>query len=85
LLDALRDGHDVLVVTDAGMPSISDPGYRLVAAAAASGVAVTTVPGPSAVTACAGRLRTTCASVLFRRIPAAQSGRSAPAARLVGR
>ena len=51
LLDVLRDGHDVLVVTDAGMPSISDPGYRLVAAAAASGVAVTTVPGPSAVTA----------------------------------
>ncbi|HEY2795364.1 MAG TPA: 16S rRNA (cytidine(1402)-2'-O)-methyltransferase, partial [Micromonosporaceae bacterium] len=51
LLDALRDGRDVLVVTDAGMPSISDPGYRLVAAAVASGVAVTTVPGPSAVTA----------------------------------
>ena len=51
LLAALRDGHDVVVVTDAGMPSISDPGYRLVAAAAASGVAVTTVPGPSAVTA----------------------------------
>lgn len=51
LLDVLRDGHDVLVVTDAGMPSISDPGYRLVAAAVASGFAVTTVPGPSAVTA----------------------------------
>jgi 16S rRNA (cytidine1402-2'-O)-methyltransferase len=51
LLDVLRDGGDVLVVTDAGMPSISDPGYRLVAAAVASGVTVTTVPGPSAVTA----------------------------------
>jgi 16S rRNA (cytidine1402-2'-O)-methyltransferase len=51
LLDVLREGHDVLVVTDAGMPSISDPGYRLVAAAVASGVAVTTLPGPSAVTA----------------------------------
>jgi 16S rRNA (cytidine1402-2'-O)-methyltransferase len=51
LLDVLREGNDVLVVTDAGMPSISDPGYRLVAAAVASGVAVTTLPGPSAVTA----------------------------------
>jgi 16S rRNA (cytidine1402-2'-O)-methyltransferase len=51
LLDVLREGHDVLVVTDAGMPSISDPGYRLVVAAVASGVAVTTLPGPSAVTA----------------------------------
>jgi 16S rRNA (cytidine1402-2'-O)-methyltransferase len=51
LLDVLREGYDVLVVTDAGMPSISDPGYRLVAAAVASGVAVTTLPGPSAVTA----------------------------------
>ena len=51
LLDALRDGQDVLVVTDAGMPSISDPGYRLVAAAVAAGLTVTVLPGPSAVTA----------------------------------
>jgi 16S rRNA (cytidine1402-2'-O)-methyltransferase len=51
LLAALRDGQDVLVVTDAGMPSVSDPGYRLVAAAAAAGLEVTTLPGPSAVTA----------------------------------
>jgi 16S rRNA (cytidine1402-2'-O)-methyltransferase len=36
-------------VTDAGMPSVSDPGYRLVAAAVEAGVAVTAVPGPSAV------------------------------------
>ena len=40
----------MLVVTDAGMPGISDPGYRLVAAAAAAGIMVTVVPGPSAVT-----------------------------------
>lgn len=39
----------VLVVTDAGMPSVSDPGYRLVARAHDAGVAVTVVPGPSAV------------------------------------
>ncbi|SHH57074.1 16S rRNA (cytidine1402-2'-O)-methyltransferase [Jatrophihabitans endophyticus] len=50
LLDALRDGADVLVVTDAGMPSVSDPGYRLVAAAVAAGLPVTCLPGPSAVT-----------------------------------
>ncbi len=39
----------VLVVTDAGMPSISDPGYRLVARAHEAGVGVTVIPGPSAV------------------------------------
>jgi 16S rRNA (cytidine1402-2'-O)-methyltransferase len=50
LLDALHAGQDVLVVTDAGMPSISDPGYRLVAAAISAGIAVTALPGPSAVT-----------------------------------
>ena len=51
LLDALRAGEDVLVVTDAGMPSVSDPGYRLVAAAVGEGIAVTMLPGPSAVLA----------------------------------
>ncbi len=51
LLAQLRDGTDVLLVTDAGMPGISDPGYRLVAAAAAAGIRVTVLPGPSAVTA----------------------------------
>ena len=51
LLAALRDGQDVLLVTDAGMPAVSDPGYRLVAAAAAEGAPVTVLPGPSAVTA----------------------------------
>ena len=50
LLAALHDGQDVLVVTDAGMPSVSDPGYRLVAAAVAEGIGVTALPGPSAVT-----------------------------------
>jgi 16S rRNA (cytidine1402-2'-O)-methyltransferase len=49
LLDALREGRRVVLVTDAGMPSVSDPGYRLVAAAVAEGLAVTAVPGPSAV------------------------------------
>jgi 16S rRNA (cytidine1402-2'-O)-methyltransferase len=49
LLDALRAGSRVVVVTDAGMPSVSDPGYRLVAAAHDAGLRVTAVPGPSAV------------------------------------
>jgi 16S rRNA (cytidine1402-2'-O)-methyltransferase len=49
LVEALENGERVLVVTDAGMPSVSDPGYRLVAAAVAQGIDVTSVPGPSAV------------------------------------
>ncbi len=49
LLADLLDGNRVLLVTDAGMPSVSDPGYRLVAAAVEEDVRVTAVPGPSAV------------------------------------
>src|SRR5580765_8029825 len=41
LLDEVRAGRTVLVVTDAGMPVVSDPGYRIVAAAAAAGLPVT--------------------------------------------
>lgn len=50
LLDALREDETVLLVTDAGMPSVSDPGYRLVAACVAEDLPVTCLPGPSAVT-----------------------------------
>jgi 16S rRNA (cytidine1402-2'-O)-methyltransferase len=45
----LARSTDVLVLTDAGMPAISDPGFPLVEAAAAAGVTVTALPGPSAV------------------------------------
>ncbi len=48
IVELARD-VDVLVLTDAGMPAISDPGFPLVAAAAAAGVTVTALPGPSAV------------------------------------
>jgi len=51
LVADLQAGRDVLLVTDAGMPGISDPGYRLVTAAAEAGIRVTALPGPSAVTA----------------------------------
>jgi 16S rRNA (cytidine1402-2'-O)-methyltransferase len=49
LVEAVRSGSRVLLVTDAGMPSVSDPGYRLVVAMVAAGLPVTAVPGPSAV------------------------------------
>jgi 16S rRNA (cytidine1402-2'-O)-methyltransferase len=49
LVERMVAGERVVLVTDAGMPSVSDPGYRLVAAAVDAGVRVTAVPGPSAV------------------------------------
>ncbi|GAB3699629.1 16S rRNA (cytidine(1402)-2'-O)-methyltransferase [Mariniluteicoccus flavus] len=49
LLADLAAGLTVVVVTDAGMPSVSDPGYRLVAAAVEAGLPISAVPGPSAV------------------------------------
>lgn len=48
-LAELAADQDVVVVSDAGMPTVSDPGYGLVAAAAERGVTVTAIPGPSAV------------------------------------
>lgn len=50
LVEAVASGQQVLVVTDAGMPSVSDPGYRLVVACADAGLPITCLPGPSAVT-----------------------------------
>lgn len=50
LIAELLAGHDVLVVTDAGMPGVSDPGYRLTRLAVEHGIRVTALPGPSAVT-----------------------------------
>jgi 16S rRNA (cytidine1402-2'-O)-methyltransferase len=49
LVGVLSAGGDVAVVSDAGMPGLSDPGYRLVAACVEAGIAVDVVPGPSAV------------------------------------
>ena len=51
------DGKSVVVVSDAGMPGVSDPGERLVAAAIDAGVSVRAVPGPSATRQATGRPR----------------------------
>jgi 16S rRNA (cytidine1402-2'-O)-methyltransferase len=51
LLERLADGADVALVSDAGTPLLSDPGFELVSRAAAAGFAVHTIPGPSAITA----------------------------------
>lgn len=50
LVDQMSEGARVALITDGGMPSVSDPGYRLVVAAIEAGIPVTSVPGPSAVT-----------------------------------
>ncbi|MDH3284055.1 MAG: 16S rRNA (cytidine(1402)-2'-O)-methyltransferase [Acidobacteriota bacterium] len=51
LIDRLREGLDLALLTDGGTPTISDPGHRLVRAALEAGIAVVPIPGPSAVTA----------------------------------
>src|SRR6185369_6295712 len=51
ILDVVRKGADVALVSDAGTPGISDPGYRLVRDARAEGIQVLPVPGPSAAVA----------------------------------
>ncbi|MFI6296019.1 16S rRNA (cytidine(1402)-2'-O)-methyltransferase [Nonomuraea sp. NPDC050790] len=50
LVETLKEGRTVVVITDAGMPGVSDPGYRLTHLAVEAGVTVTALPGPSAVT-----------------------------------
>ncbi len=49
LVDQVRAGRTVLLISDAGMPTVSDPGYRVVERAVAEGLRVTCAPGPSAV------------------------------------
>lgn len=50
LLNELKNGADVLVITDAGMPTVSDPGFKLVRSAIEANIPVEVLPGPSAVT-----------------------------------
>jgi 16S rRNA (cytidine1402-2'-O)-methyltransferase len=51
LLERLSEGATVALVSDAGMPAVSDPGFRLLRAAVDAGIGISVVPGPSAVTA----------------------------------
>jgi len=60
VMERLRQGQDVALISDAGMPSVSDPGFELVRAAIDAGLPVDVLPGPSAVTA----------SVVFAALPA---------------
>ncbi len=77
LLDVLRSGQDVLLVSDAGMPTISDPGYRLVAAAADAGARVRVLPGPSAVTAALAVSGLPTDRFCFEGFPPAKAGERA--------
>lgn len=61
----LESGEDIALVTDAGMPSVSDPGMALVHAARAKGVTVSPIPGPSALTAAVAASGLVASSFLF--------------------
>jgi 16S rRNA (cytidine1402-2'-O)-methyltransferase len=74
LLEAIRGGATVLVVTDAGMPAVSDPGFRLVAACVQEGLRVTCLPGPSAVTTALAVSGLPCDRFCFEGFPPRRDG-----------
>ena len=74
LISALQAGTDVAVVTDAGMPTISDPGYGVVAAARESGIRVEVVPGASALTAAVAGSGLSSETVTFVGFPPPRQG-----------
>ena len=73
-LPRLEAGERIALVTDAGMPLVSDPGARLVRAALAAGVEVTVLPGPSAVETALVASGLAGRRLRLRRVPAAQGG-----------
>jgi len=83
LLTDLQGGARVLVITDAGMPSVSDPGYRLVAAAIDAGIAVTAAPGPSAVLMALAVSGLPCDRFCFEGFLPRKSGERATSLRLL--
>ncbi|WP_203930312.1 16S rRNA (cytidine(1402)-2'-O)-methyltransferase [Virgisporangium ochraceum] len=74
LVEALQRGETVAVITDGGMPSVSDPGFRLVRAALAAGIALTSVPGPSAVTTALALSGLPCDRFCFEGFPPRRPG-----------
>ena len=85
LVDAALGGSRVAVVTDGGMPTVSDPGFRLVRAALAADVAVTAAPGPSAVTTALALSGLPCDRFCFEGFPPRRPGeRRSRLARLAG-
>ena len=74
LLKAVRTGATVLLVTDAGMPSVSDPGYRLVAACVEEDLPVSCLPGPSAVTTALTLSGLPCDRFCFEGFPPRKPG-----------
>ena len=74
LLATIRAGGLVLVVTDAGMPVLSDPGFRLVTACVREGLPVTCVPGPSAVTTALAVSGLPCERFCFEGFPPRRAG-----------
>jgi 16S rRNA (cytidine1402-2'-O)-methyltransferase len=85
LAAALAEGVTVAVVTDGGMPSVSDPGFRLVRAAIEAGVEVRAAPGPSAVTTALAVSGLPCDRFCFEGFPPRKPGeRRAAFAALAG-
>jgi 16S rRNA (cytidine1402-2'-O)-methyltransferase len=74
LVEAARSGSRVALVTDGGMPTVSDPGFRLVRAAHAAGVRVTVAPGPSAVTTALALSGLPCDRFCFEGFPPRRPG-----------
>jgi 16S rRNA (cytidine1402-2'-O)-methyltransferase len=74
LAEVLLGGYVVALVTDGGMPSVSDPGYRLVRAALEVGVPVTVAPGPSAVTTALAVSGLPCDRFCFEGFPPRKPG-----------
>ncbi len=77
IVSLIADGNTVALITDAGTPGVSDPGRRVVEAVAAAGLAVESIPGPSAVTtalAASGLPRTASCSKAFCPARAASAG-----------
>ena len=85
LLDRLEAGESVALVSDAGTPAISDPGYRLISGAAERGIRVVPVPGPSAVVAALSASGLATDAFLFAGfLPPKQGARRARLADLAG-